>query len=195
MNIKNQQIKDAVAFEKAHKISMLSVIEGAKVYQNASTQEKGMSVLLGYVSSFVDIANVPDINLPLDLTYSTVGNFTTALCYLFLIGRNSHYKDAQNIEILEKTVAAYLYFLAANEHDIKINVKSDAKSKKWTGIRITASKAIGEIDLLDSIIGKIRLVDKKTLEIKMDKIISAYENLTGVDLTDYSVDNVSAQLP
>ena len=169
MNIKNQQIKDAVAFEKTHKISKLSVIDGAKIYEKASTQEKGLSVLLGYVSSYVEIANIPDINLPLDLTYNTVGNLATALCYLFMIGRNSHYKDAQNIEILEKTIAAYLYFLAANEHDIKINVKPDAKSKKWTGVRITASKAIGEL--------------------------SSYKNLTGVDLTDYSVDDVSAQLP
>lgn len=154
-----------------------------------------MSVLYGYVYSLVDdIAKTPGIGLSLDITYTAISQLMMALGYEFMIGMNSGYSVAKNIEIAEKTVAAFLYFLAANEHNVKINVEPDATSKGWTGLKITASAVMNKIDLLNSISGKISFKDK-TLEIKVEDVLNAYKTLTGVDLKEYGIENATINLP
>ena len=195
MLIKNQQLKSAEAFEIRTLISQKSVSESAKIFETATWEEKGMSVLYGYVYSLVDdIAKTPGIGLSLDITYPAVSDLMASLGYEFMIGMNSGYFVAKNIEIAEKTVAAFLYFLAANEHNVKINVEPDATSKGWTGLKITASAVMGEIDLLNSISGKISFKDK-TLEIKVEDVLNAYKTLTGVDLKEYGIENATINLP
>ena len=195
MLIKNQQLKYAEAFEIRTLISQKSVSESAKIFETATWEEKGMSVLYGYVYSLVDdIAKTPGIGLSLDITYPAVSDLMASLGYEFMIGMNSGYSVAKNIEIAEKTVAAFLYFLAANEHNVKINVGPDATSKGWTGLKITASAVMGEIDLLNSISGKISFKDK-TLEIKVEDVLNAYKTLTGVDLKEYGIENATINLP
>lgn len=195
MLIKNQQIKYAEAFEIRTLISQKSISESAKIFETATWEEKGMSVLYGYVYSLVDdIAKTPGIGLSLDITYTAISQLMMALGYEFMIGMNSGYSVAKNIEIAEKTVAAFLYFLAANEHNVKINVEPDATSKGWTGLKITASAVMNKIDLLNSISGKISLKDK-TLEIKVEDVLNAYKTLTGVDLKEYGIENATINLP
>ena len=195
MLIKNQQLKYAEAFEIRTLISQKSVSESAKIFETATWEEKGMSVLYGYVYSLVDdIAKTPGIGLSLDITYPAVSDLMASLGYEFMIGMNSGYSVAKNIEIAEKTVAAFLYFLAANEHNVKINVGPDATSKGWTGLKITASAVMNKIDLLNSISGKISFKDK-TLEIKVEDVLNAYKTLTGVDLKEYGIENATINLP
>lgn len=195
MLIKNQQLKSAEAFEIRTLISQKSVSESAKIFETATWEEKGMSVLYGYVYSLVDdIAKTPGIGLSLDITYTAISQLMMALGYEFMIGMNSGYSVAKNIEIAEKTVAAFLYFLAANEHNVKINVEPDATSKGWTGLKITASAVMNKIDLLNSISGKISFKDK-TLEIKVEDVLNAYKTLTGVDLKEYGIENATINLP
>lgn len=195
MLIKNQQLKNAEAFEIRTLISQKSVSESAKIFETATWEEKGMSVLYGYVYSLVDdIAKTPGIGLSLDITYTAISQLMMALGYEFMIGMNSGYSVAKNIEIAEKTIAAFLYFLAANEHNVKINVEPDITSESWTGLKITASAVMGEIDLLNSISGKISFKDK-TLEIKVEDVLNAYKTLTDVDLKEYGIENATINLP
>lgn len=195
MIIKNKQINDAEAFSKSALFPQKSVPESAKIFATATAEEKGMSVLYNYVYSLVDdIAKTPGIGLSLDITYTAISQLMMALGYEFMIGMNSGYSVAKNIEIAEKTLAAFLYFLAANEHNVKINVEPDVTSKGWTGLKITASAVMNKIDLLNSISGKISFKDK-TLEIKVEDVLNAYKTLTGVDLKEYGIENTTIKLP
>lgn len=180
LKFKNKALKKIIENGKNEKVSH-------------DIQENGLTIIGGYVWSLLEIAELPEVNLPLDLTYETVENLPAAIGWEFSIGQKpgSGYSVEKNVEIAEKTIAAYLDCLAMNEENagIIIKVTKERTSTNMGELTATCVRGIASVDFLGEITGSVSFSDKK-LTVNMDKAICAYKALTGKDLKQYGVDGL-----
>lgn len=199
--VHSKQIQDAIDFERRNQLHTASNKAFSERMKNAAPEQAGMSVLYGYVLSLWEIADDPQVALKLDLTYATVGNLAGAIAYEFSAGmRSPQYTLTKNMEIAEKTIAAYLMFLAANEHGMKIKVKkkddltieSLKDTMSWVGYDITVGTVFAEADLLKVIRGKTEYRDGRYY-IYLKDICEAYRKLTGHELREDGVEDAECR--
>ena len=152
-----------------------------------SYTETAMGIMHGYLSSLKEVANFPEVNLEIDLSYENTKNLLEIIAYEFIVGINSDYSKDECIEIAEKTIASYFTFLASNEHDlsIKVNSLNDTKAPNtYIGLCIL----INDHNILSSISGCVKC-ENNVLTIYTSKLRDMYAALTGVDLSQYGIED------
>lgn len=192
----NEQIKSVIERENIDHVFEKSIEDSSAIYDRYSTTEKGMNVLYGFVNSLIEVSEFPEINIDLDLTYKTIEGLLPAIAYEFMVGCNSGYSFDENIDIAEKTIAAYLMFLCANEHDYQIKVtKPDICNPNidWSGMIIKIDNGTKSYDMLDNLRGCVKSKNG-VIVIEIEKIIRAYQSITAVDLKQYKWEDVRFEL-
>ena len=197
LNLKNVQLREAIKAAMEDDFSNLSSELRKPFIDALPPTEAAMCFMVGYLSSLLEVAEFPEVNLKLDLTYGTIENLPGAIAYEFMVGMNSGYSSAENIEIAEKTIATYLTLVAMNEHKLTYTVKVgefDAKnpSKNFTGISVMVNNILAQYDFLDAAHGCLQYKANEITVLVSDVCI-AYKNLTGVDLKEIGLDDMQAE--
>ena len=158
------------------------------------------SILYGYLDSFLEICE--QHNIEIDLTYDTAKNINAGLIALFS-HQKKHYEHGKNVDIVAKTLAAVLSYLAINEHNCwfhatsylaQVKAGKIPKQPLWAGMfSIAVGRKNKYIDFLTCckvavIPGTILIPNGLTLQI--ESVAAEYEKLTGVDLSEYGVTNL-----
>lgn len=199
--VKNEKIKETIEYEKKYPICD-DIEKGAEHFEDLGAEQSGMRVLWGYVSSLHKVSKDPNVNIDLDLTYKTVGNVLRTAAWIFgtngldLTSRSSIEK---NIVMTEKTIAAYFMLLAINDDkaSLKFSINLDSEHtgnpqpENWMCLDINLCGCLAICDFLKEIHGSVAY-QNGVLTIYADKLIKAYQKVTGKDLTDYGVDGVEA---
>lgn len=194
---KNKQLKSAEL--RNRQFVQMTEKEQGKMLVSMTTEQRGLQFQCSFITSLLEIADFPEVMLSLDLTYETIGNLLTVIGYEFSAQRGA-YDNSTNINILEKSIASYLTWLAANEHNLKIEVTEKRYTDPlqmqwdplWHGCNIVVCGSLIKEDFLDAIHGQITVTDKK-LTIRMRNIIVSYKRITGHDLTADGVDDVQIE--
>ena len=166
----------------------------------AWAKEHPECILYSYLDSFLEVCEARDIEI--DLTYATAKNIGTGLIALFS-HQKKHYEHSKNVDIIAKTLAAVLIYLAINEHNcwfrttsylVQVQAGKAPKQPLWADVdSIAVGRKNKYIDFLPCckvavIPGTILIPDGMTLHI--DAVVAEYKKLTGVDLTEHGFANL-----
>lgn len=154
--------------------------------------------LSGFLSMIEDAADFQGVEL--DLTYDTAQNIRDALVGIVAM-HSSMYEMETNAMLVIYCVAAYLNLLAINNHgvDVAINKKeetADSEDNVETWQYIYSLKLVSknaEKDFLEEAMNGLDdpfIVDDG-LFINLENVISAYKDVTGVDLDFYGLTNIA----
>ena len=197
LSIKNEKL--VAHFEAERNIASQNANQQA-ADSNAWVKEHPESILYNYLDSFLEVCEARGVEI--DLTYATAKNIGPGLLALFSC-QKKHYEHSENVDIVAKTLAAVLSYLAINEHNCWFRTTSylaQVKAGKAPNQPLWAnvfSVAVGRknkyIDLLPcckvaTIAGTILIPDGLTLQIA--PVVVEYKKLTGVDLTEYGFANL-----
>ncbi len=188
--IKSKQLQMAVEFENEKRICHKSLKESTEIFKHSTNEQRGLSALYGYLVPLAKTAAVKEIDLPLDLTYNTADNFLTVMLGMYSICIQSMEPDECSA-IMEHTIASYLYFLGANEHDLALRVAPLSRNPFRKKLRITLVSQKGEADFFMDVKGMVS-ASKSNLKIDMEQVLRSYKTITGIDLTQFGIDNVIA---
>lgn len=158
------------------------------------------SILFGYLNSFLEICQKNKIEF--DLTYNTVKDLGKGLTMLFFIQKNS-YDHARNVDIIAKTLAAVLSYIAINEHGFwfrttcylhQIKSGKTPKQPLWADVEsISVGRKHNYVDFLLCCKEAVKpgtILMPNGLTIQIDPIVAEYKKLTRVDLTEYGFRNL-----
>lgn len=163
-------------------------------------EEHPEAMCYGFLSSFLEICEMRGIEL--DLTYNTFKNVCAGLGALFAF-QKKHYEHYSNVDIVAKTLASYLSYLAINEHNCwfrttcylaQIKTGKALKQPLWANVdSIAVGRKNKYIDFLPCCKeavkpGTIMIPDGLTVQI--DPVVAEYKKLTGVDLREYGFANL-----
>ena len=158
------------------------------------------AMLYGSLDSFLEICEANKIEF--DLTYGTVKNLGIGLVALYQVQKKS-YDQPKNTDIIAKTLAAVLSYLAINEHGCwfcttsylaQVKAGKAPKQPLWADVlSIGVGRKNKYIDLLaaakESVIpGSV--MSPNSLSIQPAAIIEEYKKLTGIDLVGHGVANI-----
>ena len=158
------------------------------------------TMLYGYLDSFLEICEANKIEF--DLTYNSVKNLGMGLVALYQVQKKS-YDQPKNTDIIAKTLAAVLSYLAINEHGCwfrttsylaQVKAGKAPKQPLWADVlSISVGRKNKYMDLLaaakESVIpGSV--MSPNGLSIQPATIIAEYKKLTGVDLMEHGLANV-----
>ena len=197
LNLKNEQLCEAIEAAMEDDFSNLSSELRKPFIDALPPTEAAMCFVVGYISSLIEVAEYPEVNLKLDLTYETIENLPDAIAYEFMVGMNSGYSLNENIEIAEKTIASYLTFVAMNEHQLAYTVKEgtlDPKNpgKNFTGISVMVNNMLAQCNFLEAAHGCLQYKENE-ITVLVSDVCKAYKNLTGVDLKEFGLDDLQAE--
>lgn len=156
------------------------------------------TVLYGFLTSFLEICEMN--NIEFDLTYDSVKNISLGLGALYSIQKNS-YEKTKNKEIIIKTLAAVLSFLAINEHDFWFKTTSyfnQIKAGKVFDVPLWSDAdtvAVGKKKYVDFLPCCYAAAEQSPfivagMSLNMTPVIEEYKNLTGIDLAQYGLSNL-----
>lgn len=193
-NLKSNVLKEEFLFAKTSRVSLLSVQDASNYYKSNNVPKERMyfQILIGYVSSLGEIANDKIVNLDLDLRYNTVKNLPMVIAYGFNGWANC--STDERIDISAKSLAAYLMLLCVNEHNCGIEITTPAIytteifNHGWSGAYVSTGTKQKK-DLLKIAKESVKF-ESNTLTIDTEKLIAAYKEMTGVDLSKYGLDGV-----
>ena len=158
------------------------------------------TMLFGYLDSFLEICEANKIEF--DLTYNSVKNLGMGLVALYQVQKKS-YDQPQNTDIIAKTLATVLSYLAINEHGCwfrttsylaQVKAGKAPKQPLWADVlSIAVGRKNRYMDLLaaakESVIpGSV--MSPNGLSIQPATIIAEYKKLTGVDLVKHGIANI-----
>lgn len=197
LSVKNEKL--VAHFEAERNIAMQNANQQA-ADSNAWVKEHPESILYNYLDSFLEVCEACGVEI--DLTYATAKNIGPGLLALFSC-QKKHYEHSKNVDIVAKTLAAVLSYLAINEHNCwfrttsylaQVKAGKTPKQPLWAGVfSIAVGRKNTYIDLLPcckaaAIPGTILIPDGLTLQIA--PVVAEYKKLTGVDLTEYVFANL-----
>jgi hypothetical protein len=197
LSIKNEKL--VAHFEAERNIASQNANQQA-ADSNAWVKEHPESILYNYLDSFLEVCEARGVEI--DLTYATAKNIGPGLIALFS-HQKKHYEHSKNVDIVAKTLAAVLSYLAINEHNCwfrttsylaQVKAGKTPKQPLWAGVfSIVVGRRNKYIDFLPCckaavIPGTILIPGGLTLHI--DAVIAEYKKLTGVDLTEYGFANL-----
>ena len=158
------------------------------------------TMLYGYLDSFLEICEANQIEF--DLTYNTVKNIGMGLVALYQVQKNS-YDQLKNTDIIAKTLATVLSYLAINEHNCwfrttsylaQVKAGKVPKQPLWADV---LSIAVGRKNKYADFLAAAKesvtsgsVMSPNGLTIQPAAIIAEYKKLTGLDLTEYGVANI-----
>ena len=205
----NPTIKIAYEFNK--KTMGLPREEVSRLWtkNNFSKERIILSVLVGYLDSFCEIADecedYYESHPTIDLTYQTVEHVPLVLAHqYFSYIKSSSYTSEKALEIVNKTLAAYFMLLCMNEHmcfptvaklnnfdEILKSLGSDADATpkdSWTGftIKVGVNK---EFDLLQELGTAIRITASGAFRIRTSRLVELYKQMCGIDLREKVLDD------
>jgi hypothetical protein len=209
---KNPTIK--TDFEINEKIQNMSKEEASRFWKkNNFTEERiSFSIMIGYLSSVFEMADEyndqTDEKVSLDLTYDTVANLPVILGYqYYAYVRSGSYTSEKALEIVNKTLAAYLMLLCMNEHMCfptvsRLNnydaiMKSIARDNdhthqdSWMGytVKVGVNK---EYDLLQELGQVVKVSSSGVFRIRISRLVELYKQMCGVDLREKGLDDFEA---
>jgi hypothetical protein len=197
LSIKNEKL--LAHFEAEHDIAMQNANQQS-ADANAWVKEHPESILYNYLDSFLEVCEARGIEI--DLTYATAKNIGPGLIALFS-RQKKHYEHSKNVDIIAKTMAAVLSYLAINEHNCwfrttrylaQVQAGKAPKQPLWANVfSIAVVRKNKYIDFLPCckaavIPGTILIPDGLTLQIA--PVVAEYKKLVGVDLTEYGIANI-----
>jgi hypothetical protein len=209
---KNPTIK--TDFEINEKIQNMSKEEASRFWKkNNFTEERiSFSIMIGYLSSVCEMADEyndqTDEKVSLDLTYDTVANLPVILGYqYFAYVRSGSYTSEKALEIVNKTLAAYLMLLCMNEHmcfptvsrlnnydAIMKSIAGDndlTHQDSWMGytVKVGVNK---EYDLLQELGQVVKVSSSGVFRIRISRLVELYKQMCGVDLREKGLDDFEA---
>lgn len=209
---KNPAIK--TDFEINEKIQNMSKEEASRFWKkNNFTEERiSFSIMIGYLSSVCEMADEyndqTDEKVSLDLTYDTVANLPEILGYqYFAYVRSGSYTSEKALEIVNKTLAAYLMLLCMNEHmcfptvsrlnnydAIMKSIAGDndlTHQDSWMGytVKVGVNK---EYDLLQELGQVVKVSSSGVFRIRIYRLTELYKQMCGVDLREKGLDDFEA---
>ena len=209
---KNPTIK--TDWEINEKICRMSKEEASRFWKkNNFTKERiSFSIMIGYLSSVFEMADEyndqTDEKVSLDLTYDTVANLPVILGYqYFAYVRSGSYTSEKALEIVNKTLAAYMMLLCMNEHMCFPTVSRlnnyDAIMKSivgdndlthqdsWMGytVKVGVNK---EYDLLQELGQVVKVSSSGVFRIRISRPVELYKQMCGVDLREKGLDDFEA---
>ena len=209
---KNPTIK--TDYEIHTKLLKLSKEEVSRYWtKNKFSEERiTFSILIGYVSSICEMVDEyndrENATIVLDLTYGTISNLPEILGYqYFAYVRSGSYTSEKALEIVNKTLAAYMMLLCMNEHMCFPTVSKlnnyDAIMKSlsgnldlthqdsWMGntVKVGINK---EYDLLKELGQVVKVSASGVLRIRISRLVELYKQMCGVDLREKGLDDFEA---
>ena len=167
---------------------------------NAWVKEHPESILYNYLDSFLEVCEARGVEI--DLTYATAKNIGPGLIALFS-HQKKHYEHSKNVDIVAKTLAAVLSYLAINEHNCwfrttsylaQVKAGKALKQPLWAGVfSIAVGRKNKYMDFLAAAKESVTsgsVMSPNGLTIQPAAIIAEYKKLTGLDLTEYGVANI-----
>ena len=205
---KNPTLKKEYAFENMTK--GLSVKEGANLWKTLNMSEDRMVLLapIGYLISFCEVADEyvekENNGISIDLTYDTVKNLPDILGYQYLSYTvTGLYTKDKALEIVKKTLAAYLMLLCMNEHmcsytverlnnfeNIIRKVDTDPDlTNSWSGYTIKVGPRM-QYDMLPEVENAARETARGSFRMRFSHAVEIYKRMCGVDLREKGLDDL-----
>ena len=197
LSVKNEKL--VAHFEAERNIAMQNANQQA-ADSNAWVKEHPESILYNYLDSFLEVCEACGVEI--DLTYATAKNIGPGLLALFSC-QKKHYEHSKNVDIVAKTLAAVLSYLAINEHNCwfrntsylaQVKAGKTPKQPLWAGVfSIAVGRRNKYIDFLPCCkaavaAGMIMIPNGLTLQIA--PVVAEYKKITGVDLAEHGLCNV-----
>ena len=158
------------------------------------------TMLYGYLDSFLEICEANKIEF--DLTYNSVKNLGMGLVALYQVQKKS-YDQLKNTDIIAKTLATVLSYLAINEHGCwfrttsyltQVKAGKAPKQPLWADVlSIAVGRKNKYMDLLTAAKESVipgSVMSPNGLSIQPAAIIAEYKKLTGIDLVEHGIANV-----
>lgn len=207
LNFKNPTIKKEYEFEKMTK--GLSVKETSNLWNMLNISEDRIAFLMtiGYLASFDEIADEyaeqQNNGISIDLTYDTVKNIPKILGYQYFAYTISGTctKD-KALEVIKKTLAAYLMLLCMNEHmcsyaverlndfeNIIRKVDTDPDlAHSWSGLTIKVGPRM-QYDMLPEVENAVKVTATGSFRMRFSHVVEIYKRMCGVDLREKGLDD------
>ena len=160
------------------------------------------TMLFGFLDSFVEICERN--NIEFDLTYNTIKNLGIGLVALYQTQKNS-YDQKTNVEIIAKTIATVLSYLAVNEHGCwfrttsylaQVKAGKAPKQPLWADVfEIAVGRKNNYIDFRASALESVTIgsvMSPSGLSLQVAPVVAKYKKLTGVNLAEYGLGNTFA---
>lgn len=164
------------------------------------SEEHPETVLYGYLRSFLEICEMH--NIQVDLTYDTAKNLGAGLSALFVF-QKKHYDHATNVDIVAKTLASVLSYLAINEHGYwfrstrylaQIKAGKGPNCPLWSNIdSVSVGRKNKYVDFLSCCKESVKpgtILIPNGLTIQIDPVLAEYKKLTGIDLAEHGLGNL-----
>ena len=205
ISIKNDRLEQHFIAEQESAMQQAHLSPDADAYKDPAAGSWGVkhpeSIFFGYLQSFLSAC--ADEGVPFDILYDGLPHLGAGLTATY-----RWYKDRYTPEVMAdviaKTLAAVLSYVAVNEHDMWFrNVSYLASLQKkpvltqplWADVfSIMVGKDNHYDDLLPYTKAAVKvgtLFSPNGLTVKMAEVVAAYRNLTGVDITAYGVKDVT----
>ena len=197
LSIKNEKL--VAHFEAERNIAMQNANQQA-ADSNAWVKEHPESILYNYLDSFLEVCEACGVEI--DLTYATAKNIGPGLLALFSC-QKKHYEHSKNVDIVAKTLAAVLSYLAINEHNCwfrttsylaQVKAGKTPKQPLWAGVDSIAvgrkNKYIDFLPCCKAAVAAGMIMIPNGLTLQITPIVAEYKKLTGVDLAEHGLCNV-----
>ena len=197
LSVKNEKL--VAHFEAERNIASQNANQQA-ADSNAWVKEHPESILYNYLDSFLDVCEACGVEI--DLTYATAKNIGPGLLALFSC-QKKHYEHSENVDIVAKTLAVVLSYLAISEHNCwfrttsylaQVKAGKALKQPLWAGVfSIAVGRKNKYMDFLAAAKESVTsgsVMSPNGLTIQPAAIIAEYKKLTGLDLTEYGVANI-----
>lgn len=198
LSIKNDKLVSHFQAERDMVALRSENMEDSKV--RAWSIDHPETMLYGYLDSFLEVCEANQIEF--DLTYKTIENLGMGLVALYQVQKKV-YDQQKNAEIVAKTLAAVLSYLAINEHGCWFRTTSYLtqfkagkvpKQPLWADVlSIAVGRKNKYMDLLAAAKESVTpgsVMSPNGLSIQPAAIIAEYKKLTGVDLVEYGIASI-----
>ena len=158
------------------------------------------TMLYGYLDSFLEICKNGKVEF--DLTYNTISNLGAGLAMLYQVQKNS-YNQLKNTDIIAKTLATVLSYLAINEHGCwfrsssylaQVKAGKAPKQPLWADVlSISVGRKNKYVDFLAAAKSSVTagsIMSPDGLSLQFAPIVTEYKILTGVDLAEHGITNM-----
>lgn len=200
--IKNEHVLDLL--NESNRTANFAAKEEQAYVEKLDAVQRAEYVLSGYVADM--LRNSIEVHKELDLSYGTVGNLPAVLGLRLREIREMKAPWQDCMSSLAKNLAAYLFFLAMNEHGCALKVTQmgtafapPPKSEKpfWGDLFRYKTGVRREVDFLPAVMEsmqKLPLSGNPLMTLTVSPIIRAYRSATGVDLSEYGMVDMALEV-
>ena len=198
LSIKNDKLVSHFQAERDMVALRSEKMEDPKV--RAWSVEHPETMLYGYLDSFMEICENSKIEF--DLTYNTIKNLGTGLALLYQVQKKS-YDQPKNTDIIAKTLAAVLSYLAINEHGCwfrttsylaQVKACKAPKQALWADVlSISVGRKNKYVDFLATAKSSVTagsIMSPNGSSLQFAPIVTEYKKLTGIDLVGHGITNM-----